>query len=223
VMTSAPGANFEIHPDCVAAAREAGELLESLGHGVEDSHPAPLDDPDYVERFIGRWCVNVAANLTYWSLKTGTPLTADSVEPGTWALGEMGRHLGAVDLLGIIAYQQGSARAAAEWWESGFDLLLTPTLGEPPPPLGEFRFEAEEPEGFLRRGAPTAGFTAYWNVTGQPAISLPLHWNDDGLPIGVQLIAEFGDEDLLFRVAAQLEQAQPWAGRRPPLFAGAPA
>jgi amidase len=223
VMTAAPADHFEVHPDCVGAADAAGELLDSLGHDIEDSHPGALDDPEYIDRFITRWYVAVASNLEYWSLKSGEPVTAEGVEASTWALGEMGRALGAVDLLGIIAYQQRSARAAAEWWESGFDLLLTPTLGEPPPPLGSFGFDPAEPEAFLRRAVPTAGFTAYWNACGQPAISLPLHWNEDGLPIGVQLVAAYGDEGLLIRVAAQLEQTQPWAHRTPSVFAGAPA
>jgi amidase len=223
LMTTAPAGMFEVHPDCGAAAESTGELLESLGHSVERSHPEALDDPDYVDRFIARWCIAVVSNLEYWSLKTGTPLTAEGVEPGTWALGEIGRGVGAVDLLGIMAYQQGSARVAAGWWERGFDLLLTPTLGEPPPPLGEFGFDPDEPDGFLRRAVPTGGFTAYWNATGQPAISLPLHWSDEGLPIGVQLVGAYGDEGLLLRVAAQLEQARPWADRRPPVFAAAAA
>jgi amidase len=223
VMTTAPTDEFVVDPDCVAAAEGAGELLESLGHSVEVSHPGALEDPAYIERFIARWCVAVASNLEYWSLKTGERVSAEGVEASTWALGEIARRIGATDLLGIIAYQQGSARAAAEWWEGGFDLLLTPTLGEPPPPLGSFGFDPEQPEGFLRRAVPTAGFTAYWNATGQPAISLPLHWSDEGLPIGVQLVAAYGDEGLLLRLAAQLEQARPWADRTPPVFAGAPA
>jgi len=223
IMTTAPAGQFEVDPDCVAAAEGAGELLESIGHVVDVSHPEALDDPDYIERFVGRWCVAIASNIEYWSLKSGKPLTAESVEAGTWALGEIGRGVSATDLLGIMAYQQGSARSAAGWWEAGFDLLLTPTLGEPPPPLGSFGFDPDDPEAFLRRAIPTAGFTAYWNATGQPAISLPLHWSDDGLPIGVQLVGAYGDEGLLLRVAAQLEQARPWADRRPPVSAAATA
>jgi amidase len=223
LMSAAPAGEFEVHPDCVAAAREAAELLESLGHAVDESHPGALDDPEYIERFVARWAVAVASNIAYWSLKSGKPVTPEGVEASTWALGEIGRDLRAADLLGIIAYQQGSARAAAEWWESGYDLLLTPTLGEPPPPLGSFGFDPDDPEAFLRRAVPTAGFTAYWNATGQPAISVPLKWSDDGLPIGIQLVAEYGREDLLLCVAAQLEQARPWADRTPAVSAGAPA
>ena len=223
LLTHAPGGTFEVHPDCVTAAESAGKLLESLGHSVELSYPGALDDPDYAERFIGRWVVNVAGTLKYWSMRIGREITPEDVEPTTWALAEGGRQLSGVDLLGILAYQQGSTRAAAAWWESGFDLLLSPTLGEPPVPLGEFKPTAEDPTAPMQRAVPTGSFTAAWNVTGQPGISLPLHWNDAGLPIGVQLIAPFGCEDLLLRLAAQLEEAQPWAHRTPPVFAGAPA
>jgi amidase len=223
VMTSAPASLFELHPDCVAAAEGAGELLESLGHGVEISHPESLDDPGYVERFIGRWCAGVAASLAYWSMRTGKEITEDGVEASTWALAEQGGKLTAVDLFGILAYHQGSTRLTAGWWESGFDLLLTPTLGEPPPPLGTFEPDPSDPTSPLRRAIPTGGYTAFWNASGQPAISLPLHWSDDGLPIGVQVIGDYGDEGLLLRVAAQLEQVRPWADRTPPVFAGAPA
>jgi amidase len=223
VMTSAPARLFEVHPDCVAAAEDAAELLASLGHGVEAAHPDSLDAPEFVELFIARWAIAIASNLEYWSLKSGERVTAEGVEASTWALGEIGRRVSAAELLGIIAYQQRSARTAAAWWESGFDLLLTPTLGEPPPPLGSFPFDPAEPEGFLRRAVPTAAFTAFWNATGQPAISLPLYGSDEGLPIGTQLVASYGDEGLLIRVAAQLEQARPWAQRTPPVFAGAAA
>jgi amidase len=223
VMTDAPAGAFEVHPDCVAAAESAGELLESLGHGVEASHPPALEDSDYVDRFIGRWVAIVAANLAYWSHRIGRELTADDVEPTTWALAEDGKGVSAVELMGILAYQQGSARAAAEWWESGFDLLLTPTLGEPPPPLGQFEPSPDDPTAPLQRAVPTGGFTAIWNATGQPAISLPLDWNDQGLPVGVQLVAPYGREDLLLRVAAQLEEASPWADRTPAVFAATPA
>ena len=96
-----------------------------------------------------------------------------------------------------------------------FDLLLTPTMGEPPTPLGTFAPDPENPVAPLFRCIPTAGFVAFWNTTGQPGISLPLHWSDEGLPIGTQLVAAYGREDLLIRVAAQLEEAQPWADRRP--------
>ena len=108
----------------------------------------------------------------------------------------------------------------AAWHETGNDLLLTPTLGEPPTPLGTFDDSGDDPlEADRARFQRPAMFAALFNATGQPAISLPLCWSDEGLPIGVQLVAPFGREDVLIRVAAQLEQARPWADRTPPVFA----
>jgi amidase len=101
------------------------------------------------------------------------------------------------------------------WWAGGFDLLLSPTLGGPPPRLGELM----DPADGGAKITALVPYTTHFNVTGQPAISLPMHWNDAGLPIGVQLAAAYGREDVLFRIAAQLEQAQPWSHRRPPVSA----
>ena len=113
------------------------------------------------------------------------------------------------------------ARAIAAWHEGGFDLLLTPTMGEPPVPLGTYDDSGPDPLAAFRRAVPAGAFTALFNATGQPAISLPLHWTEAGLPVGVQLVAPFGREDLLIRVAAQLERARPGRTGRPPVFAGA--
>jgi amidase len=111
----------------------------------------------------------------------------------------------------LYASMQFTRRMASWWDDEGFDLLLTPTLGAPPPRLGDLT----DPKGGAALVRALVPFTTHFNVTGQPAISLPLHWNGDGLPIGVQLAAAYGREDVLFRVASQLEQARPWADRRP--------
>src|SRR5262249_58569635 len=126
-----------------------------------------------------------------------------------------GRAAPAPQLLHTTPGLPGAPRRVASWWESGFDLLLTPTLPEPPPPLGHFRPDPDPLVAGLRATA-FAAFTMPFNTTGQPAISLPLHWTSDGLPVGIQLVAPYDGEDLLLRVAAQLEEAQPWADRRPP-------
>jgi amidase len=110
----------------------------------------------------------------------------------------------------------------AAWFDSGFDLLLTPTLGEPPPPLGSFDDSGPDPMAPIHRARLTVAFAALFNVTGQPGISLPLYWDEAGLPIGVQLVAPYGREDVLIRAAAQLERARPWAEHRPSVFASAP-
>ena len=107
-------------------------------------------------------------------------------------------------------------RAVQQWWADGFDLLVTPTLGEPPVPLGTFANDAANPMAPMVRAGQYVPFTPPFNSSGQPAISLPLHWTPDGLPVGVQLVAAYGREDVLIRVASQLEQARPWADKRPP-------
>ena len=219
LMTTPPGGQFEAHADVVAAARETAELLESLGHRVEEDRPPGLDDPEFVQTFLVRWSSGVAYGLDFWSRRTGREIGAEDVEACTWALAEMGRGHSAAAYLHAIENHQLGARAAASWHER-FDLLLTPTMGEPPTRIGEYAADPDNPLAPIVRATPIATFTALANITGQPAISLPLHWSDDGLPIGAQLVAPYGDEDVLLRVAAQLEQARPWADREPVVWAG---
>jgi amidase len=161
----------------------------------------------------------VAFSIAWWERRTGREIGAGDVEACTWALAELGRSHAAPDYLRAIEVHQLGARAAAEWHER-FDLLLTPTLGEPPTRIGEYAPDPENPLAPIVRATPVATFSALANITGQPAISLPLHWSDEGLPIGAQLVAPYGREDLLLRVAAQLEEARPWAGREPAVWSG---
>jgi amidase len=216
LMTTPPGGQFPAHDESVAGARAAAQLLESLGHDVEESHPVALDDPDYIPMFLVRWTAGVAWNLDHWAGKTGREIRPDDVEPCTWALAGQGRSHTAAAYLAAVEFAQVAARKVASWWhDDGFDLLLTPTTGEPATRLGEFDAPPDNPVAPILRAIPLATFTAGFNATGQPAISLPLHQTADGLPVGVQLVAAFGREDLLLRVAAQLEQAAPWADRVP--------
>jgi amidase len=220
LMTTPPGGQFAAHPECVIAAEDAAALLDRLGHDVERSYPRDLDDPGYVENFLIRWTSGVDWNLRYWGAAIGRELGPEDVEPCTWALAEQGRaHTGGALLRAHEEAQAGSRRIAAWWADDGFDLLLTPTCAEPPPRLGEHDAPPENPLMPIVRATPFAIFTAGFNTTGQPAISLPLHQSKDGLPIGVQLVAEYGREDQLLRVAAQLEEALPWANRNPPVQA----
>jgi len=219
LMTTAPGGQFEAQPECVAAAENAAAALEELGHHVEHSYPAELDNPALIPDFLARWTAGVDWNLRYWSAKIGREIGADEVEPCTWALAEQGRTHNAGDLLLATERVQASCRRAASWWDDGFDLLLTPTCAEPPPRLGEHDAPPDNPLMPIVRGTPFAIFTAAFNSSGQPAISLPLHWTADGLPVGVQLVADFGREDLLLRVASRLEESRPWSDRIPPVHA----
>jgi amidase len=206
----------------VAAARDAGELLEGLGHGIEEVDLTPFAGVDVVPTFMTRWAAGQAAIIGQLGLAAGRPIGPEDVEPLTWALAEMGRSVSGGDYLAAVAQHQLLSRVVAGLY-STYDLLLTPTLGEVPPPLGSFDDSGPDPLDAIRRAGLTAAFTALCNVTGQPAISLPLHWSEEGLPIGTQLIGAYGAEDLLIRVASQLEQAHPWADRVPPLFAAAAA
>lgn len=218
LQSDAFGGSVTTHPDCVEAAEAAGRLLESLGHAVTPSRVTALDDPAFTDNFITMWAAFNAHNVDhYWSSRLGRPIVAEDVEPLTWALAEVGRSFSAAQYLESREWLQRNARGVAGWFNGGFDLLLTPTLAEPPPKLGEFDSPADNPLAGLFRAAALVPFTPPFNVSGQPAISLPLHWNDAGLPIGVQLVAPLGREDLLISVAAQLEQAQPWAHRIPPV------
>ncbi|MFL5892320.1 MAG: amidase [Solirubrobacterales bacterium] len=214
-LLTEPVLNAEPNAVVAEAARDAAQLLESLGHVIEESHPTGFEEMDIIETFLTRWMAGQAATFDQLQIVIGREIGPGDVEPLTWALAEEGRRRSAAQYLTAVGQHQLISRMIAGWFESGFDLLLTPTLGEPPPPLGSFDDSGEDPVAALMRGAQTATFTATFNVTGQPAISLPLHWSDDGLPIGVQLVAPFGEEDVLIRVASQLEEARPWADRLP--------
>lgn len=206
-------------PEVVAAARAAAKALEGLGHQVEEPDMSVLASLPIIEPFLVRWAAGQAQALEQFGIIGGQPIGPDDVEPLTWALAEIGRARSAGDYLAAVGHHQVMSRMFAGIHESGFDLLLTPTMGEPPPPLGSFDDSGPDPMAAFERAFLSGCFTAAFNATGQPAISLPLHWSESGLPIGVQLVAPLGREDVLLRVASQLEQAVPWADRTPPTFA----
>jgi amidase len=214
LLTHNPLGTGDIHPDCVAAAEDTARLLESLGHTVETTFPNALVDPALVGHFTTLWAATLVYNLRYWERKIGREITPDDVEPLTWTLAEMGKTITAPDFVDAQHASLELGRKVEEWYASGYDLLLTPTLGEPPVEIGTFTTPDEPFLGFMR-AATFVPYTPLANMTGEPAISLPLHWNAENLPIGVQLMGAYGREDLLIRVAAQLEQARPWADRMP--------
>jgi amidase len=148
----------------------------------------------------------------------GEKIGADDVEPLNWLLAEQGRALSAVEYVRQAEAAMAWGRELAAHWERDFDVLLTPVSPAPPPRLG-FLAPSVPPLELLARLGRTTAFTMPFDVTGQPAISLPLHWSADGLPIGVQFAAAYGREDVLIRVASQLEETRPWAERRPPVYA----
>jgi amidase len=219
ILTSNLIGTGEVHADCVAAAEDAGRLLESLGHHVEPSYPEAFAGPETLLPFTTLWTTDTAHYLDDFATLVGKPVTETDVEPLTWTLAESGRAVTAMQYREAVRVLEELGRRGAQWWAGGFDLLLTPTLGEPPLPLGTLDPQPDNPMHGYLRAAEFVPFTVQFNVSGQPAISLPLYWNDDGLPIGSQLVAPYGREDVLLRVAAQLEHARPWAERRPPVHA----
>jgi amidase len=219
LRTRLPGDQDEPHSDCRAAAESTARLLEALGHSVESGGPAALDDTEDFANAALVMMVSVARELDRWSARTGRSIAKDDVEPTTWLASEIGRSLTAPQFVEATEKLHRAARALSRWWEEGFDVLLTPTLAHPPPALGPLGPEGGEPARVMVRWGEFAPYAVPFNVSGQPAISLPLQRNEDGLPIGVQLVAAYGREDVLIRLASQLEEACPWRDRRPPLHA----
>jgi amidase len=218
IMTTKPGSDELVHPDCVAATEATARLLEAAGHTIEVAHPAAFDSPDRMDAFIPLWSAMTASNIARWGRALGRELGEEDVEPLTWLLVEHGRSVDAVTLMDSLFSMQMFSRQFMQWWADGWDLLLTPTLGEPPPELGWLNTPDEPFLGFGR----AASFTPYSpvaNQTGQPAISLPMGQGADGMPVGVHLVADWAREDLLLQVAAQLEVAAPWADRKPAVHA----
>jgi amidase len=172
------------------------------------------------EGFAGRFGTIIAADTeaTFKAFEEmlGRPIAVDEIEPRNAYYRSVGQRLGVLEYLEARAWMGIWARRMGFWF-TAHDLLLTPTLGGPPPELGWFTAEGPIVEG--QRITGMIPYTAQFNMTGQPAISLPLHWTPDGLPVGVQLVAQYGREDVLVRVASQLEQAQPWADKKPPVHA----
>ncbi|MDO8390610.1 MAG: amidase family protein [Actinomycetota bacterium] len=204
-----------LHDECATAARHAATLLESLGHSVEPGFPAALANPEFGRRFVALWSTNMGTAFTRVAEQIGRDLVPGDVELVNWAQAEFARGVNGVDYALALAANVEFRRAVQQWWHDGFDLLLTPTLGEPPAAIGTFANDPTNPMAPMVRALTYVPFTPAFNASGQPAISLPLHWTPEGLPIGVQLVAAYGREDVLLRVAAQLEAAQPWADRHP--------
>jgi amidase len=193
---------------------ETARLLESLGHVVEESYPTALDGPTGLGGPRGIIAASeLVARLDAWIGRTGREPGPDDLEPATWRILNEGRRYSTVDVEKARHRLVTGVRPIREWWAGGFDLLLTPTTNGIPPAVGAFS-ELEPSEQNWRLAEAFGLYTVPYSFTGQPAVSLPAVWVD-GMPIGIQLVADRGCEDLLLRVAAQLEEARPWANRWP--------
>ena len=219
LMPTLPGGGNP-HVECVRAVEAAGDALQKAAHHIETSHPPALDEHDAATRtfsaVVAAW---TAASLDEWGTVVGRPVRAGDVEAPTWTLAENGRGLTAADYVTAAKWIGGYTRRMAAWFDDGFDVLVTPTLGGPPPRIGDLRHSPDDPFAAVQRVLALIPYTPPFNMTGQPAVSLPLHWTADGLPVGVQLVAAYGREDVLIGVAAQLEEIVSWRDRRPPLHA----
>ena len=206
----------DLHPDCEEAVRDAAKLCETLGHEVEERAPE-YDAMRLWNNLTKILASGVSWAMQDWSRRLAQPLKPEFFEPFVWAFSERGRSLSATDYLLAIQDVQSEVRNYSRFFEL-FDLWLTPTLGQPPVPLGTLNYKGD-PVELRRRTARFSPFTYIANATGQPAISLPLYWSKTGIPIGVHMTARMGDEGTLLRIAAQLEQARPWANRLPTVCA----
>jgi amidase len=201
-----------VDPACSAAVRDAAELCESLGHRVEEHTPGWRND-ELLPLFMQVWASLVGTDVEFWASLGGDPSLA---EPHNRALWEQGKALPATSLGLAIAKLQLFVRQILTSWET-YDVILTPTLALPPVPLGwMFQGSDADPLAPMTMAGVFTPFTAQINVSGQPAASLPLSWHD-GLPIGVQAIGRPAGESALYRLCAQMEEARPWADRRPPI------
>jgi amidase len=220
VWTGIPGGRSELSADAVDAVTSGARALEGLGHHLDESHPAVLDGPQAATT-LGQ-IVMVATDwaVRRWERITGVDIDPSQLEPITRRYLEFAAKASGAELLDFVERGQLITRAVDGWFAEGHDLLMMATVAEPPNPLGELQAATDDdvPRA-LKALLPSLWLTCWVNLTGQPAISLPLHWTVDGLPMGVQLVARAGREDLLLRVASELEQAVPWSDRHPPVNA----
>ncbi len=205
------------HPDCVEAVRQAARLCADLGHHVEELEHRWTDQYEgFLRDFMVLYSGQVAATITTIFKSTGQKPTPEYFEPLTWMLYETGMSFTAADHLNAVASLQRFSRQVAALFQT-YDVTMSPVLSEPPPRIGTLTPEGEAPATSWARVGRYCAFTPIENITGQPAMSVPLFWTNDGLPVGVHVSARFGDEATLFRLAAQLEEARPWRARRPPV------
>ncbi|MCC7274290.1 MAG: amidase [Alphaproteobacteria bacterium] len=215
LSTAAP-AGVTVHPDCVAAAQDAAKLCAGLGHVVEEADP-PVDHEALWDAFATIIASHVANTINLREKALGRKARPEEVERATWGFAEAGRtQVTGADYARAILTVHTLGRRMGTFMER-FDVLLTPTLAQPPLPLGAIDMMDMDQERYRANLRAFIPFTPIENAAGLPAISLPLAWNGDGLPIGSHFVGRYADEATLLRLAAQLETARPWHDRRPPV------
>jgi amidase len=217
--TVTPASGAKVDPECEKAVHETVRLLESLGHTLIEDRPR-YDWDAFLQNVHVIWGAFGVASIDFASAVTGRKPGPDNLEAVTLACYEDGKRYSAADLINAMAHGNLVSRQVGAFFEN-VDMLVTPTIARLPAPLGEVNQHREGMTAmeWTRQIFSYVPFTPLFNTTGQPAISLPLHWSAGELPVGVQIAGRFGDEATLLRVAAQLEQARPWAAKRPPVHA----
>lgn len=237
--TTEPTVSTDVHPDCVAAVHDAVALLEELGHEVVEASPT-IDGQAFARSFLTIVAGELSSDLADAGKALGRKPRRSELEPSTWALGLLGKALSAHEFASALRHLELVGRSVGGFFED-YDVMLTPTLASPPPPIGsivpskselaQLRFVGAFGSGRLVKAAGLLDqaskslldfipWTPVYNVTGHPAMSVPLFWSDAGLPIGVHFIGRFAAESTLFRLAGQLERARPWFDRLPPMAHG---
>jgi amidase len=235
-FTAEPLLPAEVHPDNVRAVQEAAALCEGLGHTIVEATPR-IDGEAFAKAFLTMVCAETRAGVIEAEQLVGSKATAADFEPQTWAMALLGTQFCAGDLATAVQLIKTTGRHVCAFFEE-YDVLLTPTLSVPPLKIGALQPKSKDLAAMKALGRLNAGkllrafadidalaeetfafmpFPPLFNATGQPAMSVPLVWNDEGLPIGIQFAGRYGDEATLFRLAAQLEQARPWFDRLPPV------
>jgi amidase len=213
-VTTKPWTGHPVDRECLDAVAQAAKLCADLGHHLEEASPAIDEELHSQARRIIR-AANTRATLEARGKRLGREVRPDDVETITWLTAEIARKLTAADYAWAIRAAHQIGRMVGRFFKQ-YDVLLTPTMCHPPPKLGLLGMSGPDPDVYWKAHPRAVAFTALFNTAGNPAMSVPLHWSADGLPIGVQFAAGFGEEATLLRLASQLEAARPWAERRPP-------
>ena len=212
-LTARSPTGGDVHPECIAAATSAAKLCAELGHRVEEAAPSFDITPT-------RWARDVVVSASLRNAvdtrleALGRSLRPDDLERITALQAQRGARYSARDYVRALVILHGIGRQFAAFFTK-YDILLSPVLSQPPERLGATDMMSDDAEAFVDHLFHLMCFTRQFNVTGGPAAAIPLHWTPEGLPVGVQIAADFGNEALLFRLAAQLEQTKPWRERRP--------
>ena len=215
VTTLTPLLETDLHPACARAVQDAALLLERLGHEVEEVRP-PWQQPGLLELFTHAFGPAICASIASAAMLHGRAPQEEDMEPLSWALWTFCQEISAVQAV-VAGYRLQALGRAITTWAAPYDALLTPALAQPPLPIGELDPCGPDPLGTFGRSGHFTPYSAISNVTGSPAISLPLYQHNDGLPLGVQLIGRPAQEGALLALAAQIEGAVSWAGRVSPL------